>query len=272
MNSFFRHSITSAPSSRHLMPNFPSFKVLGAKINAVSLSDVVDAIFEWIRLREQVYVVMTGAHGIIEMQDDKELLEINNNADLVTPDGIPEVVLGRLKGYKQVEKVYAVNTMKAVFRKGLQFHCKHFFYGGKPEVAEKLVRSLRQQCVGIDIVGSYSPPFRQLTDQEMSDVAKLVNDSKPDIVWCGLGCPKQERWMVTFRPLLDAPVLIGVGAGFDFLSGEKPIAPDWVVHSGLEWLFRMFSEPVRLGRRYARVVPRFIALVLLEIFGIYRRN
>ena len=124
---------------------------------------------------------------------------------------------------------------------------------------------MRQQFPDLQVAGTYTPPFRPLTSDEVLEVRDAINDTNPDIVWVGLGCPKQERWMGQFRPLLDAPLLIGVGAGFDFLSGNKNWAPRWVQHSGLEWFYRTLQEPRRLGRRYARVVPYFMWLAVGEL-------
>jgi N-acetylglucosaminyldiphosphoundecaprenol N-acetyl-beta-D-mannosaminyltransferase len=205
------------------------------------------------------------------MQDDPAVLDINNQAGLVTPDGMPEVWLGRLAGHEEIEKVYAPDIMMDTFEASVERGYRHFLYGGKEGVAEKLSRVLRQRYPGIEIVGTYCPLFRPLTEREVADISAEINRSGADVVWCGLGCPKQERWMAQFRPLVQVPVLIGVGAGFDFLSGEKPLAPKWIQQSGLEWFYRMVSEPKRLVRRYASVVPRFIWLNLLEKLGLSRR-
>ncbi|MCB0490373.1 MAG: WecB/TagA/CpsF family glycosyltransferase [Cyclobacteriaceae bacterium] len=223
----------------------------------------------WIQTGLQDYVVLTGAHGIVEMQSDRELMMINNKAGLVTPDGMPEVWLGRLKGHKSIAKVYAPDIMNLFFSISPSKGYRHFLYGGKPGIAQKLADVLRERFRGIQIVGLYCPPFRALTADEESHVVNLINESKPDVVWCGLGCPKQEKWMHQFRDKLDAPVLIGVGAGFDFLTGEKPHAPRWIINSGFEWLYRMMSEPKRLWRRYLYVVPLFIILLIAEFLHLY---
>jgi N-acetylglucosaminyldiphosphoundecaprenol N-acetyl-beta-D-mannosaminyltransferase len=237
-----------------------AFFVAGVRIHAIRLADAVAIIDEWIHARRADYIVLTGAHGIVEMQSDAELLAINNRAGLTTPDGMPVVWLGRLRGHSQVEKVYAPDVMAATFDFGVPRNYRHFLYGGDEGVADELARKLRQRYPGILIVGTYCPPFRPLEDREVETIAGLINDAAPDVVWVGIGCPKQERWMHRFRPLLRAPVLIGVGAGFDFLAGRKPLAPKWIQRSGFEWLYRTLSEPKRLWPRYARVVPRFISL------------
>ncbi len=247
------------------------FDVLGVSISAVNMEQAVAVMDDWITGGHKDYVVLTGAHGVIEMQKDQELRRINNEAGMVTPDGMPNVWIGRIKGHKHVEKVYAPTIMMETYQFGLERGYKHFFYGGKEGVADKLAKKMDEKYPGIRIVGSYCPPFRPLTASEKGDVAEKINATKPDIVWVGLGCPKQERWMKEFHPLLGAPVLIGVGAGFDFLAGERPLAPKWIQNSGLEWLYRLFSDPKHLWRRYGRVVPLFIFLNVLEFLGL-RRN
>lgn len=242
-----------------------SFDILGVRINSLTRMLTIEVIEHWIKHNIRDYIVLTGVHGIIEMQKDKHLRNINNSAGLVTPDGMPVVLLGKSKGFSPLEKVYAPDIMMDTFKISSKCCYKHFLYGGKDGVADKLANTLRQQYPGIQIVGTYCPPFRPLTDEEIDDVTHQINESEADIVWCGLGCPKQERWMERFRPLLKAPVLIGVGAGFDFLSGEKPLAPKWVQHSGFEWFYRMLSDPKRLWKRYSSIVPKFIYLVVADI-------
>ena len=247
-----------------------SFPILGVRIDALTREKTLAVMDHWIRTKQRDYIVLTGAHGIVHMQDDPGVREINNRAGLVTPDGMPEVWLGRLAGHEDIEKVSAPDIMVRTFEASHERGYRHFFYGGKEGVADKLSGVLRESYAGIEIVGTCTPPFRPLTEREVADISATINRSEADVVWCGLGCPKQETWMDQFRPLLDAPVLIGVGAGFDFLSGEKPLAPKWIHQSGLEWLFRMMSEPKRLVPRYSTVVPRFIWLNLLEKLGLHR--
>jgi N-acetylglucosaminyldiphosphoundecaprenol N-acetyl-beta-D-mannosaminyltransferase len=251
-------------------PELPAFFVAGVRIHAIRMADAVSTIAAWIADRRPNYVVLTGAHGVVEMQTDAELREINNRAGLTTPDGMPVVWVGKLKGHKHIEKVYAPDVMTETFRFGLSAGFRHFLYGGDEGVANLLARTLRERYPGIQIVGTYCPPFRPLDDREAGEIARVINDADPDIVWVGIGCPKQERWMQRCRPLLRAPVLIGVGAGFDFLSGRKPLAPRWVQHSGFEWLYRLLSEPRRLWPRYSRVVPHFLYLAMRDLLALRR--
>lgn len=244
--------------------SLPEFHIAGVRIHAIRVADAVSTIDEWIRTHRRDYIVLTGAHGVVEMQSDAQLRDINNKAGLTTPDGMSVVWVGKLKGQRGVEKVYAPDIMVETFRSGVDRGYRHFLYGGDVGVADILRAKLSARFPGIQIVGTYCPPFRPLTDAEVEDVAAQINRAAPDVVWVGIGCPKQERWMAKFRPILQAPVLIGVGAGFDFLAERKPLAPRWIQHSGFEWLYRMLSEPKRLWPRYSRVVPRFMYLVARE--------
>jgi N-acetylglucosaminyldiphosphoundecaprenol N-acetyl-beta-D-mannosaminyltransferase len=244
--------------------DIPHYEVLGAKINAIRLDDIVPIFADWIERRERGYVILTGVHGVIEMQDDPALLDINNRSALTTPDGMPIVWLGWRRGFRHVEKVYAPDIMERAYAAGVGRGWRHYLYGGDEGVAEALAEHIRTTHPGAQVAGTYTPPFRPLTPEEKADVVARIDGSRADIVWVGLGCPKQDRWMAEFRPLLEAPILVGVGAGFDFLAGRKPLAPRWFQRSGFEWLFRLASEPRRLWPRYSRVVPRFIGKVLAD--------
>ena len=242
-----------------------SFQIAGARIDAVDLEQTLAVLGRWIRERRREYVVLLGAHGVVEMRSDPELRRIDNAAGLVTCDGMPNVWLGRWKGHRGVEKVYAPDVMLAAFDRGRALGWRHFFYGGKPGVAETLAAKMAARFPGLQVVGTYSPPFGPLSDSEAETVVAQIDASGADLVWVGLGCPKQDYWMAAFRPRLQAPVLLGVGAGFDFLAGTQPLAPRWVQRSGLEWLYRLASEPRRLGPRYARVIPRYLYCFAREL-------
>ncbi|HKU40259.1 MAG TPA: WecB/TagA/CpsF family glycosyltransferase [Polyangiales bacterium] len=234
------------------------FYVAGVKIDAVTVRETVDRMHSWIRSGHRDYIVLTGAHGIVEMQADAELRSINERAGLTTADGMPVVWIGRAHGFRQIEKVSGPDIMNLEFSLSAQRGHKHFFYGGKPGVATKMIRRLTARFPGLEITGHHCPPFRPLTLEEENELVQAINASGADIVWCGLGCPKQEAWMARFRPQLKASVLVGVGAAFDYMAGEKPHAPDWIQRSGFEWAYRTVNEPKRLAARYARVVPSFV--------------
>lgn len=236
----------------------PRVDVLGVTVSAVDLSTATTTIADWIEEGRRDYVCVTGVHGVIECQRDPALKAIHNAAGMVTPDGMPLVWCGRLAGATWMQRVYGPDLMLNVCRESQARGWRHFFYGAGEGVADELAANLRSRFPQIEIVGTHSPPFRELDDDEAKAAASMINSTRPDVVWVGLSTPKQERWMSRFRDMLDAPVLIGVGAAFDMHAGRVAQAPRWMQKSGLEWLFRLSVEPRRLWRRYLRVIPSFI--------------
>lgn len=244
--------------------------VLGVGVSAINMAMALEIIEGWIARRERHYVCVTGVHGVMESQRDRRLRRIHNQAGLVTPDGMPLVWLSRLKGHRHVARVYGPDLMLTLCERSVARGYRHFFYGGAEGVPEQLVANLRRRFPGLQVVGIYSPPFRPLTPEEDEQVVQMINQAAPDIVWVGLSTPKQERWMATHIGRVKAPVLIGVGAAFDFLAGRKRQAPRWMQRSGLEWLFRLLTEPRRLWRRYLINNPLFVLLVLAQALGLRR--
>ena len=243
----------------------PRINVLGVGISSINMAQAVATIGNWIQERQRAhYVCVTGVHGVMEAQKDGEIKQIHNQADLVTPDGMPLVWLNHFFGQHHVGRVYGPDLMLVVCQRSLTGGYRHFLYGGADGVAEKLATNLQQRYTGLQIVGSYSPPFRPMTPAEDNAIVTQINESGADIVWVGLSTPKQERWMAAHVKQIKAPVLIGVGAAFDFHAGLKPQAPRWMQQSGLEWCFRLLSEPRRLGPRYLVNNPRFLWLLLLS--------
>ncbi len=244
--------------------------VLGVGVSAVNLRSAVDTAMAWIDRRERHYVTLTGVHGVIEARDDPAFRRTLNGAGLTLPDGMPLVWLSWLAGRSQVTRVYGPDLTLALSEAMARAGKSAFYYGGVPGVAERLAATLARRFPGLVTAGVYCPPFRALTPAEEADVAARINGSRADVVWVGLSTPKQERWMSLMRDRLDAPVLIGVGAAFDFLSGRVRQAPRWMQRSGLEWLYRLGQEPRRLWRRYLRNNPRFVYLVACERLGVLR--
>ncbi|MGI9037994.1 MAG: WecB/TagA/CpsF family glycosyltransferase [Gemmatimonadota bacterium] len=186
------------------------------------------------------------------------------DAAMVTPDGMPLVWLSRRRGRPEVSRVYGPDLMLSCCDSFRDRGARHYFYGGAEGVPEQLASSLTERFPGLEVAGGFSPPYRDLTEAENREIVARINESRPDFVWVGLGCPKQDFWMAEHRDELEAPVLVGVGAAFDFHSGRKRQAPSWMQSRGLEWLFRLLSEPRRLAGRYVAGNSRFIALVLAE--------
>jgi N-acetylglucosaminyldiphosphoundecaprenol N-acetyl-beta-D-mannosaminyltransferase len=245
----------------------PTVEILGVKVSAINSAMALGIIEEWILKRHPGYVCMTGVHGVMESQRDEKLRRIHNDAGLVAPDGMPLVWISRAMGFRHVERVYGPDLMLAMCERSAESGYRNFLYGGAPHVADLLALRLRSRYSNLKIVGAYSPPFRQLTEEEDQAVVELINTTRPDIVWVGISTPKQERWMADHLGRLNAPVLVGVGAAFDFHAGLKRQAPRWMQRSGLEWSYRLMTEPRRLWRRYLINNPVFLWLLLLQIAG-----
>jgi N-acetylglucosaminyldiphosphoundecaprenol N-acetyl-beta-D-mannosaminyltransferase len=232
--------------------------VLGVEVSAIDPETAIRQIGAWIEGNARHYVCVRDVHGVMASHRDPELMRIHREAGLVTPDGMPLVWCGRLAGARWMRRVYGPDLMLDVCREYQAKRLRHYLYGAGPGVAIELAANLQERFPDIEIAGTHSPPFRELTDDEVRETAAMINSARPDIVWVGLSTPKQERWMSQFRGLLDAPVLIGVGAAFDMHAGRVPQAPVWMRRSGFEWLFRLLAEPKRLWRRYFRTIPWFI--------------
>jgi N-acetylglucosaminyldiphosphoundecaprenol N-acetyl-beta-D-mannosaminyltransferase len=241
--------------------------LLGSAISPINVPQALAAIDGWIARREPHYVCVTPAHAVMEARRDPEFRHILNRSGLTTPDGMAIVWLLRLMGHRHVRRVYGPDLMLAACEAGLAKGYRHFLYGGEPGVADNLAAALCARFPGLPIVGTFSPPFGRPRPEEEAHAVAAINASRPDIVWVGLSTPKQERWMAEHVGRIDAPVLIGVGAAFDFLSGRKPQAPRWMQRSGLEWLFRLITEPRRLWPRY-REYPLFVLLAMAQLLGI----
>lgn len=244
--------------------------VLGVGVSVVTMEQALSRIQRWVANNDRQYVCVTGVHGVMESQREERLRRVHNHAGMVTPDGMPLVWLSRLKKFRSAERVYGPDLLLACCERFLERRYRHFFYGGGGGVADRLADRLKARFPGLEVVGCLSPPFRKLSPQEDSEIVAQINASHPDIVWVGLSTPKQEIWMAEHVGLVTARVLIGVGAAFDFHAGLKRQAPRWMQQSGLEWLFRLCSEPHRLWRRYLINNPLFLWRVLLQEIGARR--
>jgi N-acetylglucosaminyldiphosphoundecaprenol N-acetyl-beta-D-mannosaminyltransferase len=248
-----------------------AFRVLGIRVNAVQIPDVVAQMECWISTGKGChFIAVTGMHGVTEAQHDPFFKQILNSADLVVPDGMPLVWLGRHHGYPLERRVYGPELMQT-FCHATGSKYRHFLYGGVPGVPALLANLLGSKY-GIKVVGNYSPPFRALSEEEDEEIVALINRARPDVLWIGLSTPKQERWMYEHRPQLRAPVVVGVGAAFDLNSGKSRQAPRWMREHGLEWFFRLLQEPQRLWRRYLIYGSQFAWKTSLEILRIKKYN
>lgn len=241
--------------------------VLGVGVSLVNMDRALDEIEGWVRTGEHTYVCVCSVHGVMECQRSDGLRRIFNSAGMVTPDGMPLVWLARGRD-AQVTRVYGPDLMLAEFQRSTSSGHRHFFYGGGPNVSTRLAANMRSRFPGLSVVGTMEPPFAPLDQLASAETVATINAAKADVVWVGISSPKQERWMSLMRPQLEAPVLIGVGAAFDFHSGMVRQAPRWMQRSGLEWLFRLITEPRRLWRRYLINNPWFLWALAMQRLGI----
>jgi N-acetylglucosaminyldiphosphoundecaprenol N-acetyl-beta-D-mannosaminyltransferase len=244
-----------------------SFKLLGIRVDAVQIPGVVSQIERWIgEGRNGRFISVTGMHGLMEAQHSAEFKKILNSSDLVVPDGMPLVWVSRWYGLGLKRRVYGPELMETFFREtGARY--THFLYGGAPGVAEDLAAVLHKKY-NARVVGTYSPPFRPLTPNEEEDFSAVIARTAPEVLWIGLSTPKQERWMHEHRPNIQVPVMLGVGAAFDFHCGRVRQAPRWMREHGLEWFFRLITEPRRLWRRYLVLGSQFAWNVALQLSGL----
>ncbi len=235
-----------------------STDILGVRISALNMGLAVDTIESWIENDEHQYVCICTVHTIMECQRSASLRQTVNAAGLRTPDGMPLVWLSRRAGHHHVSRVYGPDLMLELCQRSGTTGHRHFFYGGGPGVAERLVDRLTEQSPDLEVAGIHTPGMLANGELEARKTIDKINASRPDIVWVGLGAPKQDWWVANHRALLDAPVLIAVGAAFDFHSGAIKQAPGWMQRNGLEWLFRLSQDPRRLWRRYILDNSRFV--------------
>lgn len=237
-------------------PAINRVNVLGVGISALNM-DLARAVFERaIRDQTRGYVCVTGVHGVMEAQDNPEMRAILNRAFLCTPDGMPMVWYGKFSGHREMTRVYGPDLMLEICGKLPQ--CRHFLFGGSDGCAEFLKQNLEQRFPGIQVVGVFEPPWRALNPAEEAQLAEMIRQTKPDVMWVGLSTPKQEKFMAEYLPKLEVTLMVGVGAAFDLVSGRVKQAPRWIQRSGLEWFYRMCREPRRLWRRYFKNNPRFV--------------
>jgi N-acetylglucosaminyldiphosphoundecaprenol N-acetyl-beta-D-mannosaminyltransferase len=246
-----------------------TFSALGVKVDAVQIPEVICKMQEWIERRDACrYIAVTEMHVVTEAQHRPNFKQVLSDADLVVPDGMPLVWIGRWRGKVLQRRVYGPELMLTFCRETASMGYRHFLYGGEACVPERLAQTLKKSCPGICIAGTYSPPFRPVTPEEDQAIVEMINQAAPDVLWVGLGAPKQETWMHQHRDKLRVPVMAGVGAAFDLLSFRKKQAPRWMRENGLEWLFRLFQEPRRLWRRYLVNGSEFVFLAALDLLGL----
>ena len=244
--------------------------VINIKINETSYADATSKIRLWAQNRESRAVYATSVHGTMEAHDTPEFREILNRADLITPDGMPIVWMLRMKGVRNQQRVYGPTLMLHVLEMAAKEGISVGFYGGELVILESLVTRMMAIFPSLQVDYAFSPPFRPLGEEETIQIRNEIIRSGVQILFVGLGCPRQEKWIDSQRGSIPA-VMIGVGAAFDFHAGVKPQAPTWMQKTGLEWFFRLLSEPRRLWKRYFYIVPRFILIAFADILGYQKK-
>lgn len=243
-----------------------SVRILGMRVDDTSYARATQKVVDWAMEGGSHIVCVANVHMVMEVYDSPDFRELVNSADLVTPDGMPLVWAMRRMGYANQQRVYGpeltLRVVHAAAEKGLPVG----FYGGTPGTLEHMVNNLTKEWPKLKVAFQYSPPFRMLTPEEGAQIVDEINASGARVLFVGLGCPKQERWMAAHRGRVRA-VMLGVGAAFDLHAKARKQAPRWVQRAGLEWLFRLFQEPRRLWKRYLYHNPRFIALLLMQLSG-----
>jgi N-acetylglucosaminyldiphosphoundecaprenol N-acetyl-beta-D-mannosaminyltransferase len=240
-------------------PPPPSQAVLGVPLALTDYEHTMDWIDATVAARGRGYVCVAAVHTVMASQEDPDLREAVLSGSLTVPDGQPLVWAMNMLGHHMPSRVYGPELMDRHCARAARAGTRIYLYGGRNQGAlVQLARNLRLRHPGLRIVGGYSPPFRPLSDEEQQRVIDEIDGSQADVVWVGIGVPKQEKWMHQMRPRLRAPVLVGVGAAFDFHAGLVAQAPEWMQRAGLEWAYRLSREPRRLWKRYLRYNPKFV--------------
>lgn len=244
----------------------PYTNILGVHISAVNYDLCLRLIQSWISSRKKKYICVSSVHLVMECQNDTTLLRGVNKAGLVTPDGMPLVWLSELHRHKHVKRVYGPTLMLKLCKLAQSNNWKIFLLGGASGQGVLLIKKIKQLFPKIIIVGSRETPTKRLETKENNRILHQINEVNPHVVFVGLGCPHQELWMIANRHRLNANVLIGVGAAFNFLSGAEKQAPLWVQQSGFEWFYRLCQNPRRLWYRYAIINARFVLGIFTKLF------
>jgi len=245
--------------------------VLGVNVSVLDQERAREFLFQAVRAGRRGYVTVTNVHSVSEAQRDPQLKQIFNDALLSTPDGMPMVWMGHLQGHPSMRRVYGPDLLLNLCEHSRADGFSHFFFGGKPGVAQELSENLQKRFPGLKVAGTYCPPFRPLDERERAELHSMVTAARPDFFWVGISTPKQERFMAEYLPILpEAKIFIGVGAAFDFFTGHVRQAPRWMMPLGLEWLFRLTQEPKRLWRRYLIYNPLFVCRAGAQLLGLRR--
>jgi len=243
--------------------NHDKSNILGVDFDLIDFAAVLDAIRRWRQDHLRRYVVISNPHSVMMARRDSLMRSATQQASLVLPDGVGIILAARILGVPHHGRITGPALMLYLCDQGRRLGLRHFFYGGSPWVVDQLADNLRNQFPGLDVAGSFSPPFGPVDPEEDRRIIDRINQTRPDVVWVGLGAPKQEIWMARHLGRVQASTLIGVGAAFDFHAGVIPWAPTWIRAIGFEWAYRLCVEPRRLWRRNLDS-PRFLLGVLSQ--------
>lgn len=246
------------PGGSGLSPTGSRVDILGIRISAVNMPQALENLVRHIGAGRQGYVCVTDVNALLHARRDPELRRIFNTSTMTVPDGVPLVWAGKSAGADWMGRVCGPDLMPALLNAATEHGWSSYFLGGAPHVAEEMIENFRRTIPGLKVAGFQSPPFRELSPEEESALVQEINESGAQIVWVGLGAPKQERWMDSYRGRLTASLMVGVGAAFDMHAGRVSRAPRWMQRSGLEWSYRLAQEPRRLWKRYTRNFPVFV--------------
>jgi N-acetylglucosaminyldiphosphoundecaprenol N-acetyl-beta-D-mannosaminyltransferase len=253
--------------------SFSTREVLGVPVAMVDYAHAIAVMDQLIERDQRGYVCAAPVHALMVAQDDPEMLAALRGSTMVVPDGMPVVWAANLLGEQLRDRVYGPELMLRYSAHSAERGHRVWLYGGRDQGSlVQLALSLRRDHPGIQVVGGYSPPFRPLGADEEDTIAHQINEARPDVLWVGIGVPKQEKWMARMRDRLDVPVMCGVGAAFDFHAGRVSMAPAWMQERGLEWIYRTLQEPRRLMGRYLSTNPRFVAAFARQYMRERRRQ
>ncbi|MEO8072446.1 MAG: WecB/TagA/CpsF family glycosyltransferase [Acidobacteriota bacterium] len=249
-----------------LTKNQDRVQIVALRVNVCNYDSAIACVAELARRKNGGFVCVSTVHMVMESYDNANYAAQVNAADLITPDGMPLVWMQKLYGNKQASQVRGTTLMMKLFALAESNNLTVGFYGGQRKVLDEISSRLVKDYPKLKISYSFSPPFKALTDAEDAEITENIKNSGTDILFVGLGCPKQERWMAQHKNKLSS-VMLGVGAAFDFYAGNVSESPEWMSKFGLEWFYRLLQEPKRLWRRYLILNPRFVWLATLQLLG-----
>ena len=248
------------------LPEIKSCNILGVNVNILTLDETIEYVCKNLENMKGKYICVSNVHTIVTAYDNDEYLKVQNSAAMVLPDGKPLSIVSKMRGFDEARRVTGPDLVGEIFKISNELGYTHFFYGSTDDTLKKLKKEIKKKYPNINIAGMYSPPFRLQSKEEDMEVIKMINKTKADFLWVGLGAPKQELWMANHENKIDS-VMIGVGAGFDYYAENIKRAPKWMQDASLEWLYRLLQDPKRLFKRYFVTNSKFLFYILRNMKG-----